>query len=545
MSKVAHYLQEHVLGEVVTANDTRRHFSTDCSVFSVTPTVVMYPRNENDVRKAARFSWQLAERGRTIPITARGLGTDQSGAALGSGIVLVFPAHMQRISEIDGKSGLIVVEPGATYGKVQQTLHTHGRYLPPYPASLEYSTIGGAVSNNAGGEKSFKYGKTRSYVKSLRVVLANGEVIKTGRLTKRDVNRKLGLATFEGEIYRSLDKLFEENAELLGQDPLLVSKNSAGYDLWSVRNKDGSIDLTPLLVGSQGTLGAITEVTLSTEPYAPQTTLVAAHFDDIQIAEQAILELRNMTDVPSAVEMIDQNLLNFVDLHNPNLLKDVVPKPFKLLTLLIELDNPNERNQKRQTKKVQKILAKYEIDYQIEREAEQQAALWKIRRSASAILAHSEGNNKALPIIEDGAVPADKFEAYLNGIYQIFSKHHLPVAVWGHAGDANLHVQPILDLEQVGDRQKVFKLMDEYYNLVIGLGGTTSGEHGDGRLRGPYLQTLYGAEVYKLFQQTKQIFDPYNILNPGVKIDVGLNDIKPLLRHEYDLLHLYDHLPYS
>jgi FAD/FMN-containing dehydrogenase len=243
--------------------------------------------------------------------------------------------------------------------------------------------------------------------------------------------------------------------------------------------------------------------------------------------------------------MIDQNLLNFVDLHNPNLLKDVVPKPFKLLTLLIELDNPNERNQKRQTKKVQKILAKYEVDYQVERDEESQEALWKIRRSAATILAHSEGNNKALPIIEDGVVPADRFGAYLEGIYQIFSKHHLPVAVWGHAGDANLHVQPFLDLAQVGDRQKVFKLMDEYYTLVTSLGGSTSGEHGDGRLRGPYLEALYGPDIYKLFQQTKQIFDPYNILNPGVKIDVSLDSIKPLLRQDYDLRNLYDHLPYS
>jgi FAD/FMN-containing dehydrogenase len=375
--------------------------------------------------------------------------------------------------------------------------------------------------------------------------LANGEVIQTGRLSKRELNRKLGLATFEGEIYRSLDKLLEENGDQLKQDPLLVSKNTAGYDLWDIKHKDGSFDLTPLLVGAQGTLGLTTEVTLSTEPYSPQTTLIAAHFDDSQVAEQAILELRDMTDPPSAVEMIDQNLLNFVDLHNPNLLKDVVPKPFKLLTLLIELDNPNERNQKRQTKKVQKILAKYEVDYQVERDEESQEALWKIRRSAATILAHSEGNNKALPIIEDGVVPADRFGAYLEGIYQIFSKHHLPVAGWGHAGDANLHVQPFLDLAQVGDRQKVFKLMDEYYTLVTSLGGSTSGEHGDGRLRGPYLEALYGPDIYKLFQQTKQIFDPYNILNPGVKIDVSLDSIKPLLRQDYDLRNFYDHLPYS
>ncbi|MCA9328056.1 FAD-binding oxidoreductase, partial [Candidatus Saccharibacteria bacterium] len=166
MSKVAHYLQEHLVGEVMTSADARRYFSTDSSVFMQPPSIIVYPRNENDVRKTTRFAWQLAERGRTIPITARGAGTDLSGAAIGSGIMLVFPAHMNRIVELDQKTGVVVVEPGLNYGRLQQTLQTHERFLPPYPASIEYSTIGGAVSNNASGEKSVKYGVTTDYVKA-------------------------------------------------------------------------------------------------------------------------------------------------------------------------------------------------------------------------------------------------------------------------------------------------------------------------------------------------------------------------------------------
>jgi glycolate oxidase len=189
MSKVAHYLQEHLVGEVMTSPDARRYFSTDGSILAVTPALIAYPRNENDVRKTARFTWQLAERGRVIPITARGAGTDQAGAALGSGIILAFPAHMHRILELDDKSGVVIVEPGVNYGKLQQTLQTHDRYLPPFPASLEYSTIGGAVANNASGEKSVKYGSTREFVRALRVVLANGEVIETGRLPKKELLR--------------------------------------------------------------------------------------------------------------------------------------------------------------------------------------------------------------------------------------------------------------------------------------------------------------------------------------------------------------------
>ena len=174
MSKVAHYLQEHIRGEVTAAAPMRRYFSTDGSIFTVTPSVIVYPRNESDVRKTARFTWQLAEKGRVIPITARGLGTDQGGAAVGSGIVMVFPAHMNRILELDGKSGDVVIEPGIVYGKLQQTLHTHGRFLPPFPSSIEFSTVGGAIANNAAGEKTVKYVSTRNFFKSLLVVLANG-----------------------------------------------------------------------------------------------------------------------------------------------------------------------------------------------------------------------------------------------------------------------------------------------------------------------------------------------------------------------------------
>ena len=269
MSKVAHYLQEHLSGEVITNTDARKYFATDGSVFEVEPAIIVYPRNENDVRKATRFTWQLAERGRRVPITARGAGTDQSGAAIGEGIILVFPAHMNRILEFDAKTGAVTVEPGLNYGKMQQALFTHGKFLPPFPASIEYSTVGGAVGNNAGGDKSVKYGSTRKYVKSLRFVLANGEVIETRRLSKRELSRKMGLATFEGEIYRSIDKLIEENHDLVNSLPIAVTKNSAGYDLASVKGKGGSFDLTPLLVGSQGTLGVVTEIVLSVVVPAP------------------------------------------------------------------------------------------------------------------------------------------------------------------------------------------------------------------------------------------------------------------------------------
>ena len=156
MSKVAHYLQEHLIGEVMSSADARQYFSTDASILSVPPSIIVYPHNENDVRKTARFTWQLAERGRVIPITPRGLGTDQSGASLGTGIIIVFPAHMNKVLELDPKTGVVAAQAGINYGKLQQALHTHGCFLPPAPSDIESCTLGGALGNNAGGEKSLK-----------------------------------------------------------------------------------------------------------------------------------------------------------------------------------------------------------------------------------------------------------------------------------------------------------------------------------------------------------------------------------------------------
>ena len=162
---------------------------------------------------------------------------------------------------------------------------------------------------------------------------------------------------------------------------------------------------------------------------------------------------------------------------------------------------------------------------------------------ASAIVStHSEANARALPIVEDGIVPIDRFNEFLTSVYQLFDRYQIKTAMWGHGGDANVHIQPLLDLGLVGDRQKMFRLIDEYHDLVISLGGSITAEHGDGRLRAPYLAKMYGPDIYSLFQQVKQIFDPHNTLNPGVKINVSLDDIKPLVRTEYSVIHAH-HLP--
>ena len=532
MNKIAHYLQNHLRGEVMDSKDARIYFANDNSILTLTPTIIAYPKNENDVRKAARFSWQLAERGRLLPITSRGSGTDQTGAAIGNGLILVFPAHMNKLVDLDSKNGVATVEPGMNFGKLQQSLKTHGLFLPAYPSSLEYSTIGGAIGNNAGGEKSVKYGDTRESVKSLRVVLANGEVIETKLLNKRELKNKLGLTTFEGEIYRSLDALLEENKELIKTTELAVSRNGAGYDLRGVITKKG-FDLTPLIVGSQGTLGIVTEATLTATNYSEDTSLTVGFFDGLGELQEALNELKSLPESPSEIEIVDEQFLNMVNKINPNLLKDVLPEIIPKFILFVEFDNTNDRLRRKLTKKASRIFSKYASANQMESNADSIDNIWKIRNASSVILNHVDGNTRPLPLLEDGIVPVERLADFVDKLYQIFSKNHIDIAIWGHAGEGNLHIQPFLDLAVVGDRQKVFRMMEEYYSMIIEMGGSTSSSYNDGRLRSLYLERLYGKDAYDLMIRIKNIFDPHNILNPGVKVNTKVDDVKNMLRQEY------------
>jgi FAD/FMN-containing dehydrogenase len=326
MSKIAHYLQEHLVGEVTDSMEVRRYFSHDASILQITPAVVVYPAGENDVRKTARFSWQLAQRKKILPITARGGGSDTSGAAIGSGIMMVFTTHMNRILSLDPKKEFVTLEPGITFGNLQQTLYTHGLFLPPYPTTSSYATIGGGLANNSIGEKSVKYGPLGKYVEKLSVVLANGEIIETGPINKRELNKKLGMTSLEGDIYRGIDGLIEESYALLKDEKarMRALHNRAGYNLFDVKKK-GSFDLTPLFLGSQGSLGIITEATLRLIRHNP-------------LAELAVLSLNNLSELhdilprivdlnPSLCEMINKAAVAQITRINPNQLRGLLDNP--------------------------------------------------------------------------------------------------------------------------------------------------------------------------------------------------------------------------
>lgn len=541
MNRVAQYLQQHLDGEVMTSADARNYFSTDASIFKLVPQIVIYPRSEADLRKIAKFSWQLAERGRNIPITARGLGTDFNGAALGSGLLVNFTAHLNKLLTLDPNKGITTVQPGINYGALQQIMMTHGHYFPSAPSSVDYSTIGGAVANNASGRRSIKYGQTKEFVNSLRVVLSNGEVIETGLLNKKMLNKKKGLATLEGEIYRTLDSIITDNSELLEKTKPRLASNNSGYDIWSVKDAKGNFDLTKLLVGSQGTLGILSEITMEAELFNPNNSLVISFFDSLDKVSEAIGLIKSLE--PSAIEMIDSNLLDFLEATSPNHLNKIIKKPHPKVILLTEFDDPSSRRQKKKVKKIFKILEGKALKNIVTTDQFDQEDYWKMRDSAAAVMWQSVDAKKPLPIIGDAVVPSEKFNEYLVHFYRLCDEFGIDKSVWGHAGDGNIQNMPKLDLSQLGDRQKIFKLMNEYFKLVMDLGGNISGQYNDGRLKGPFVELAYGTQLYDIFKAIKQLFDPYDTLNPGVKIDVNMAGIQKLVRPDYNMAHFYNYMP--
>ena len=533
MSAYIEKLRSLVKGEIETSADILDFFSTDGSIFKIKPQAVFYPKDTVDIQNLVRYIADLARDGHKIPITMRGKGTDQAGGPLGAGIIVDTTRYMNHILEVG--EDFVRMEPGVRYGEVQAGLRSLGKYLPPYPASVGICTIGGAVANNASGEKTIKYGATRRYVESLKVVLANGDLIETAPLSGHEVGAKKRQEDFEGDLYRNLDELLVGSWDLIKESQPHVSKNAAGYALASI-DRYNKFDLGQLFTGSQGTLGIITEITLKTAPTPKKVSLIVGYFKDIHEVGEAVIKLLHLK--PSALEVVDKNLITMVNEQDPDQLAGLIPAQLPAIVLLTEFDDPEPGLIKKKVKAAKRILEKHTYHWVEKEDPVDQGRFWKLRRSAAAVMWTILGNEKALPIVEDGVVPVALLPEFFERAYEIFKKYDLKIAVWGHAGDANLHMQPFMDLGREADRRKIFDLADDFYKMVIEMGGSTSAEHNDGLLRSPYLKDLYGEEMYRLFERVKKIFDPNNILNPGKKIGVRIEDLRELLRDEYSMKQL-------
>jgi len=543
MSKVAAYLQEHILGEVSANPAVLKALATDASVLQITPEMAVYPRVTNDIRKVARFTNQLAEKGHVLPLTARGSGTDQTGAAIGEGISLVLPAHMNQIFEFDSKQKLIRLQPGANAKAVNDALLLQGMAIPSLPVSSAYSTIGGAVLNNASGPLSGRYGDMSQWVYQVELVLANGDVLQTERLSKRDLNKKKGLQTLEGEIYRSLDNLIEDNKQLIADKLADDARDNVGYaSIAQVKQKDGSFDLTPLIVGSQGTLGIVSEMILKAQFVSAQQTAAFITFASKDAARDALDALIELS--PAVLEYFDGALFTQAEKQGKRYsFYDAASNTFDA-GILIGFDDFNERARLHRMKKVNKLLAG--VDAQVTTVDGQDADQLFAAREVTSYLLSPIGKDVSAPPIFDGAyVPNERFGVFEAGMAALAEKHHVELPFHMRVLDGTVYARPALQLHKVGDKQKIFKLLDEYAELIERCGGHLIGDAGEGRVKAPFAYKHLDDDVLQLFASVKEIFDPNGILNPGVKQTTELRHLVSQLRPTYDTAAFADNTIYS
>lgn len=532
MSKITNYLNEHLAGDVVATDNDRRQFSTDASVLSLTPSLIAHPRIADDVRKIARFTWRLAERGQILPLTARGNGTDQTGAALGRGTVISFPAYMSNIMEFDLKYRMVRVQPGISMESLNQAVSTHGLRLPVDGGLSRAMTVSGAQATNLAGRQFAKYGCMRDWTDKLEVVLANGEIIQTGKLTRRELSEKKGLQTLEGEIYRSIDSLIDDNSELVQSLADRPTLDGGGYALDLVKSDKGTFDLTPLFLGSQGTLGIITQTILRLVEMSPETNMIVAALssdDGTADLTARLLELE-----PSALEFIDESALKLVrDISGYQPWSDVTELLPKSL-LFIEFD---DKHAIRKVRKAAKILNVAGIaDAKIATTPSEVDELMRIYGCVSAITNYNDDGTAAIPLMTEIAVLPESTMAAVENIRAILNRNHVEAGIWGNLGSGLITVRPLVNLANLGQRQVVFRLFEQINKVIQKFNGSVSGCSRGGRLLAPLVNQQYDKETVELFMKVKKIFDPYNILNAGVSdIEASRNEVIAMLRQNYDL----------
>lgn len=551
-------LEKVMRGEVKDDAATRKTASRDTSLFMRMPELVAYPEDAADVSALVREVRAAAEDGAPVALAARAAGTDMSGGPLTTGIVVSFTKHMNAIGEItltdaeplegarDAVAGYAVTEPGVYYRDFEKATLEKGLILPSYPASREIAALGGIVANNAGGERTLEYGKTEKYVEELEVILSDGSAATFKALTPPELAKKKELETLEGAIYRKMDTLLTEHAALIEAHLPKVSKNSAGYALWSVRDKKtNTFNLAKLICGSQGTLALWTKAKLALVKPKEHRAMLVIFLYDLAILPEIVKRI--LPQNPESFESYDDHTFALAVKFLPEMLMQMgfakaarlgvdfiaeaamvatggVPK----MILMAEFAEDTIEEADRKALAAQKELAGLHVQTKIEKNEKESEKYWIVRRESFSLLRKNLHGMYAAPFIDDFVVPPESYPEFLPKLSVLLDEYktHFIYTIAGHIGNGNFHIIPLMDLSKEENRNVILELAPKVYELVIRMGGTTTGEHNDGIIRTPYLPMLFGAEMIALFAETKEIFDPLNIFNPGKKVGGSFADIK-------------------
>lgn len=493
-------------GEIEFDPLSRSMYSTGACLYRVRPQAIVFPKSQRDVVLTIDFARQ-----HLIPVTARGGGTSRTGNELGEGIVLDFSRHMNKVLSVEPQERYAVVEPGVILSDLNEILRPFGLFFPPDPSTKDHCTIGGMIANNSSGPMSVKYGTTRRYVESVELVLSNGEVITTGPMNLSNLPHDPSSRIWS--IHHRIKEIVDRYREPLAAERPHATKDSSGYHLWGVVNEDGAVDLTPLIVGSEGTLGIVTRARLRLMPLMPARLSALVYFGDLGTVGDATQRILRYS--PSMVEIMERSILDLARSKYPSL-RDYLPEGTEAL-LVVELEGEEEAALGKLFLEMRQELTIGGLarDLRVALDPKEAVLFSKIRTISGPILNTVKGSKKPRAFIEDPAVHPSRLPEYIQGLRDIFARYGVDAAIYGHAGDGNLHSMVALDLTDSEDLARMVKISSETYELVLSLRGTISGEHGDGRLRSQFLALQY-PRLKEAFVEVKEAFDPEGILNPGI-----------------------------
>jgi FAD/FMN-containing dehydrogenase len=495
--------QPHLKGIYRDDMRARAAYAEGAGIYRIVPRAVALPRDQEDL--IGLVCW-AADQG--IPLIPRGAGSAMGGGNVGSGIIVDLTRMLDQRIEVH--AGARRAETGAaiTLAQLNAAAGLEGLRLPPDPSSGPWATLGGMVATNAAGARSLRYGSVRRWVESLTLVTVDGETVRLDRGVPA-----AGAA--------ALDRFSRDVAPAIGRAAAQIQsrfpdtrKNSSGYALDAFVSSGDVIDL---LIGSEGTLGLVTQIAWRLDPVPAVRAGVRASFRSTDLLGEAVQALQ--TSRPSAIELLDRS---FLDLVTDDALAGTGPRfggAEAVLLVELERDEPAALREAVEEATARLRPIAHAVDSAFTPEAAER--LWSIRHAASPILARLPEQRRSLQVIEDACVPLAGMSRYIHFVRSAAAERGIPVVIFGHAGDGHLHVNLLPEVGRSGWEREVAALLEKVTDQVIALGGTPSGEHGDGRLRAHTLERVFGSEIVGLFRRVKHSFDPAGILNPGVILPSG------------------------
>lgn len=488
-----------VRGECLFDGVSRERYSTAACWYKILPVGVVCPKDASDVQAVARYCFQ-----NDIPLIPRGAATGMAGQGVGLGIILDLTRHMNRIRVSDRDT--VLCEPGVVLARLNESLRQSHQYFPIDPASQDLCTIGGMIATNAAGSHGIKFGSTKDYLEELTAVLSNGEITTIGAPSLSDLPKP----SFFAAVFQTLDPLLRSKKEIIRKHFPDVAKNSSGYNLKDAVQST-PIDVRKIIAGSEGTLAIVTEAKLKIASPPSLRVGALAYFSTYEKTVEAVM--LGLEIEPAAIEIFDHTYVMLAKGlgGETDALIDDRAKAMLYFEFESEIPETLQRNIMQLNRSISLCSPLRFLPLTTESELNN---VWKLREEASRVMNFVKSNGKTT-FIEDATVPPQRLAVYIRGLRDILSKYNIGFSLYGHAGVGNVHCATFVDLKNLEHYKVVDTVASEVCELVISLGGTLSGEHGDGYVRTPFLERLYGTDVYELFRLVKQTFDPKNILNPG------------------------------